>query len=175
MNTQQSFSPNQVEAYLGKACETFTKADIIRFVIENDIRMVNFMYPAGDGRLKTLNFVLNSLEHLDSILSCGERVDGSSLFSFVNAGRSDLYVVPRFKTAFLDPFSEIPTLTMLCTYFDKDGQPFDAAPIQTLHRACAAFKEVTERLPRGISQPPTNVATTSLARLPSSAISVSNA
>lgn len=143
MNTQQSFSPNQVEAYLGKACETFTKADIIRFVIENDIRMINFMYPAGDGRLKTLNFVLNSLEHLDSILSCGERVDGSSLFSFVNAGRSDLYVVPRFKTAFLDPFSEIPTLTMLCTYFDKDGQPFDAAPIQTLHRACAAFKEVT--------------------------------
>ena len=106
---------------MGKASDKFTKADIIKFIVDNDIRMVNFMYPAGDGRLKTLNFVLNSLEYLDTILSCGERVDGSSLFSFVNAEHSDLYVLPRFKTAFVDPFSEIPTLTLLCTYFDKDG------------------------------------------------------
>ena len=143
MNTQHSFSLNKVEAYLGKASDKFTKADIIKYIVDNDIRMVNFMYPAGDGRLKTLNFVLSSLDYLDTILSCGERVDGSSLFSFVNAERSDLYVLPRFKTAFVDPFSEIPTLTLLCTYFDKDGEPFDAAPIQTLHRACCAFHEVT--------------------------------
>ena len=27
--------------------------------------MVNFMYPAGDGRLKTLNFVINNLGYLE--------------------------------------------------------------------------------------------------------------
>ena len=43
--------------------------------------MVNFMYPAGDGRLKTLNFVINNQAYLEAILTCGERVDGSSLFS----------------------------------------------------------------------------------------------
>lgn len=143
MNTQFSFRPNKIEAYLCKPCEQFTKTDIIKYVSENDIRMVNFMYPAGDGRLKTLNFVLHSVEYLDTILSCGERVDGSSLFSFVNAESSDLYVLPRFKTAFIDPFSELPTLTLLCTYFDKNGKPFDSAPIQTLHRACQAFRETT--------------------------------
>ena len=36
--------------------------------------MVNFMYPAGDGRLKTLNFVINNQAYLDAILTCGERV-----------------------------------------------------------------------------------------------------
>lgn len=75
--------------------------------------MVNFMYPAGDGRLKTLNFVINNQAYLEAILTCGERVDGSSLFSFIEAGSSDLYVIPRFRTAFVDPFAEIPTLSIL--------------------------------------------------------------
>lgn len=70
----------------------------------------NFMYPAADGRLKTLNFVINNASYLDAILTCGERVDGSSLFPFIEAGSSDLYVIPRFRTAFVDPFAEIPTL-----------------------------------------------------------------
>lgn len=143
MNTQHNITPNKVEEYLGKARENFTKADIIKYIADNGIRMVNFMYPAGDGRLKTLNFVINDIDYLDTILSCGERVDGSSLFSFVNAECSDLYVLPRFKTAFIDPFCELPTLTMLCTYFDRNGQPYASAPIQTLHRACEAFQEAT--------------------------------
>lgn len=56
--------------------------------------MVNFMYPAADGRLKTLNFAINNAAYLDAILTCGERVDGSSLFPFIEAGSSDLYVIP---------------------------------------------------------------------------------
>ncbi len=105
--------------------------------------MVNFMYPAGDGRLKTLNFVINNEAYLDAILTCGERVDGSSLFSFIEAGSSDLYVLPRFRTAFHDPFAEIPTLSMLCSYFNKDGEPLESSPENTLRKACKAFTDVT--------------------------------
>jgi glutamine synthetase len=101
------------------------------------------MYPAGDGRLKTLNFVINNAAYLDAILTCGERVDGSSLFSFIEAGSSDLYVLPRFSTAFLDPFAEIPTIAMLCSYFNKDGEPLESSPEHTLHKACQAFTDVT--------------------------------
>ena len=143
MNCELELSPNRLVAYLGKPCKEFTKADIVRFIKENDIRMVNFMYPAGDGRLKTLNFVINNAAYLDAILTCGERVDGSSLFPFIEAGSSDLYVVPRFRTAFLDPFAEIPTLTMLCSFFNKDGEPLASAPRYTLLKACAAFEQVT--------------------------------
>lgn len=143
MNNEQVLNPNPVVAYLQKPARDFTKADIIRFIREQGIRMVNFIYPAGDGRLKTLNFVINNLDYLDTILSCGERVDGSSLFPFIEAGSSDLYVLPRFRTAFVDPFAELPTLALLCSYFNKDGEPLESAPEQTLRKACRAFREVT--------------------------------
>ena len=138
-----SLNPNRVVAYLGKPAKEFTKADIVRYIRENGIRMVNFMYPAGDGRLKTLNFVINNEAYLDAILTCGERVDGSSLFPFIEAGSSDLYVVPRFATAFLDPFAEIPTLSLLCSFFNKDGEPLASSPRYTLLKACECFKQVT--------------------------------
>ncbi len=134
---------NQLVAFLEKPTELFTKADIIRFIENNDIKMVNFMYPGGDGKLKTLNFVINDKAYLETILTCGERVDGSSLFSFIEAGSSDLYVLPRFSTAFVDPFAEIQTLCLLCSYFDKDGQPLASSPENTLRKACQAFRETT--------------------------------
>jgi glutamine synthetase len=143
MNRELALNPNKVVAFLGKPAREFTKADIISYITENGIRMVNFMYPAGDGRLKTLNFVINNEAYLDTILTCGERVDGSSLFPFIEAGSSDLYVVPRFATAFHDPFAEIPTLTMLCSFFNKDGEPLASAPRYTLLKALRAFNEVT--------------------------------
>ncbi|MCR5512710.1 MAG: glutamine synthetase family protein [Prevotella sp.] len=134
---------NPVVAYLEKPTESFTKTDILRFIENNGIKMVNFMYPGGDGKLKTLNFVITDKGYLETILSCGERVDGSSLFSFIEAGSSDLYVMPRFSTAFIDPFTEIPTLCMLCSYFDKDGQPLASSPENTLRKACQAFRKTT--------------------------------
>lgn len=143
MDKTLRLNPNKLAAALGKPCKEFTKDDIIRYISDNDIRMVNFMYPAGDGRLKTLNFVINNEAYLDAILTCGERVDGSSLFPFIEAGSSDLYVLPRFRTAFLDPFAEIPTISMLCSYFNKDGEPLESSPEQTLRKACKAFNEVT--------------------------------
>ena len=136
--------PNRVVSYLGKRPEEFTREDIIDFISANGIRMVNFMYPAEDGRVKTLNFIINNLSYLESILSLGERVDGSSLFpSFVEAGSSDLYVIPHFSTAFVDPFAEIPTLAMICSFYDKDGNPFECDPFQAVFKAAKSFKERT--------------------------------
>ena len=144
MDKKIALNPNSVVAALRKTPENFTREDIINFVVEHGIKMVDFMYPAEDGRVKTLNFVINDLEYLETILLEGERVDGSSLFpSFVQPGSSDLYVVPRYRTAFVDPFQEIPTLVMLCSFFDKDGQPFECDPSQTLARAEEAFFAAT--------------------------------
>jgi hypothetical protein len=80
MNSQLEMNSNALVKFLQKLPTEFTKADIISFIKENEIRMINFMYPAGDGRLKTLNFVINDAAYLNAILTCGERVDGSSSF-----------------------------------------------------------------------------------------------
>lgn len=143
MSKELSMNANSLVAYLEKPASQFTKADIIRYIKEKEIEMVNFMYPAADARLKTLNFVINNEAYLDAILTCGERVDGSSLFPFIEAGSSDLYVVPRFCTAFYDPFADRPTLTMLCSFFNKDGEPLESSPEYTLRKACKAFTDAT--------------------------------
>ncbi len=143
MNQYTEMNPNPLVQYLNKPSSEFTKADIIRYAEDHDIAMINFRYCGWDGRLKTLNFVINSKQHLDSILSYGERVDGSSLFSFIEAGSSDLYVIPRYKTAFRNPFSEVPTLDILCSYYNKDGEPLASSPEYVLKKAHQALTERT--------------------------------
>lgn len=143
MNQNYSLHRNLIVRELQKPCAEFTLEDIVNYIVNNNIEMVNFMYPAADGRLKTLNFVINDYDYLMTILTTGERVDGSSLFPYVEAGNSDLYVIPRFSTAFVDPFAELPTVTMLCSYFDKDGKPLESAPENTLLKACKSLKDET--------------------------------
>ena len=118
-NANMMMNANPVVAFLQKPAEDFTKADIISFIEANDVKMVNFMYPGGDGKLKTLNFVITNKAYLDTVLTCGERVDGSSLFSFIEAGSSDLYVLPRFSTAFVDPFFSKKTDSSSAVFFFK--------------------------------------------------------
>lgn len=136
-------SPNPLVQYLNKPSEEFTRDDLILFIEDHNIDMVNFRYPGQDGRLKTLNFVIHSREHLEEILTMGERVDGSSLFSHIEAGSSDLYVVPRYKTAFVNPFSKIPSLDILCSFYDKDGNHLESSPEYILQKASRVLKETT--------------------------------
>lgn len=123
-----------------------TKKDIVDYISKHDIQLLNFRYVGGDGRLKTLTFTTRDMRHVDSVLSLGERVDGSSLFSHMQTGSSDLYVVPRYKTIFRNPFSEIPAVDILCDFLDKDGnEPADipAAIVKKAHRSLTEWTGYT--------------------------------
>lgn len=143
MESFLNYNINPVVAYINKRPAEFTKKDIIKFIIDKEIRILNFRYVAADGRLKTLNFPVTNYGYLDTVLSYGERVDGSSLFPYIQAGSSDLYVIPRFSTAYVDPFATIPTLGLLCSYFTKDGLPLDSSPEHTLLKASRSFTKST--------------------------------
>lgn len=134
---------NPLAKALGKPASEFTKEDIKKYVIENNIEIINFRHMGRDGRLKSLNFYINSEDQLDKILSIGERVDGSSLLEAIDAGSSDLYVIPRYSTAFIDPFSEIPAINMLCYYYTNEGQILASSPEATLKNAAEKFRSDT--------------------------------
>jgi len=142
-NEQIKLNANEVVRDLQKLPHELTREDIMTYVEMRGIRMLNFMYPGGDGKLKTLNFVISNMAYLRTILTCGERVDGSSLFDFIQASSSDLYVLPRYETAFIDPFAEEPTLCMLCSFFDNEGKPMSSSPEYTLRKAADAFRQTT--------------------------------
>jgi len=105
-----------------------TKEDIIKLVQEKDIKIINLCHISEDCRLKTLSFTVKNKERLREILEFGERVDGSSLFSYIDPIKSDIYVMPKTETAFINPFSSTPTLNILCEYLDENGKPLDIAP-----------------------------------------------
>jgi len=105
--------------------------------------MVNFRYVGGDGRLKTLNFVITSKAQLDRLLSIGERVDGSSLLPYIEAASSDLYVMPRYKTAYVNPFSPIPTVDIICSYYTKEGIPLPSSPENIVRKANQTLRNST--------------------------------
>jgi len=136
-------NPNPLEKFLNKPAKDFTKNDLIKFIAENGIKMFNFRYVGGDGRIKTLNFPITSKAYLDMVLSSGERVDGSSLFSHIETGSSELYVIPKFRSAYVNPFTEIPTLDIFCSYFNKDGLPYAGAPENIMMKADKMFTDVT--------------------------------
>lgn len=143
IDTRISMNPNVLVQFLNKSPDDFTREDIIRFCEEKQIKMLNFRYVAEDGRLKTLNFVINSKEYLETILSRGERVDGSSLFSFIESNSSDLYLIPRYRTAFVNPFSTLPSLDLFCSLYNNQGQALESHPFTVLRKADQLFTQET--------------------------------
>jgi glutamine synthetase len=112
-----------------------TKEDIIKLIQKKDIKILNLCHIPEDCHLKTLGFTVKNKERLQEILEFGERVDGSSLFSYIDPNNSDIYIMPKTETAFVNPFNSIPTLNILCKYLDENGRPLDIAPENILLRA----------------------------------------
>ena len=65
---QLKFNPNPLVKFLEKPMAEFTKADILKVIEEFEIEMINFRYMADDGRLHTLNFVIQSLAHAEVVV-----------------------------------------------------------------------------------------------------------
>jgi glutamine synthetase len=141
--TSDVFTPHTLVRVLDKPAATFTCDDLVRAVEELELRQLNLRYVGGDGRLKTLAFPVNSRDHLVQVLTYGERVDGSSVFEGTGAATSDVYVVPRHRTAFVNPFGERPSLDVLCSFYDEDGRPLAYAAEQVLRRAAESLTRDT--------------------------------
>ncbi len=126
-----------LERIIGKPPAYWTSQDLIELAHSRHIRLVSLMHIGGDGWLKTLDFVPRDVQHLQDILEGGERADGSSLFAGkgIRAGASDMLLRPRIDSAFLDPFSPLPTLVLMCHHFGRDGKPFPESPDAILRRA----------------------------------------
>ncbi len=134
---------NPLSLLLNKPADEFQRADLLKIIEQKQIERITFHYTAIDGRLKELKLPISSKSSAEHILANGERVDGSSLFKgLVETSLSDLYVVPQYKTAFLNPFDK-GSLDFMCRYFNKDGELAPFAPDSILNKAYHRFKKNT--------------------------------
>ncbi|UCE40338.1 MAG: glutamine synthetase [Candidatus Aminicenantes bacterium] len=130
---------NPLAEFLNKPARDFNREDLLHLIEQKKIERVTFHYTALDGRLKELKIPVTNRDQAELILAEGERVDGSSLFKgILEAGVSDLYVVPEYKTAFLNPF-EKHSLDFICRFLDKYGERAPFALDNVLHKAQTHF------------------------------------
>jgi len=108
MGEKQKLALSQpVSVILNKEPEDFRRKDFLKLIELKQLERITFHYVGLDGKLKELKIPVTSLSQAETILAEGERVDGSSLYKgLVDMGLSDLYVVPVYKSAFLNPFDE---------------------------------------------------------------------
>lgn len=123
-----------LSSLMGIVSENIQRSDLIHFINENNIRRLTFHYAGLDGKLKDLIIPLHSREYAERVLSAGERVDGSSLFKgMVPATGSDLYVVPLYASAFLNPFDP-ESLDFICRFIDRNYNLSKFCPENILHK-----------------------------------------
>ncbi len=128
---------------LDKSTEDFTRPDFLQIIEEKKIERITFHYIGLDGKLKELKLPISTQLQAERILAEGERVDGSSLFrGMVDTTLSDLYVVPLYKSAFLNPFDS-GSLDFMCRYLNAEGERAPFAPDNILHRANQIFRNNT--------------------------------
>ncbi|RLB59078.1 MAG: glutamine synthetase [Deltaproteobacteria bacterium] len=134
---------NPLEKLLDKPRGQFTRSDLLEVIRKLEIERLGFHYTASDGKLKELRLPVASSNQAELLLAEGERVDGSSLFrDMVDPALSDLYVVPLYHSAFVNPF-ESGSLDFICRYLTKDGELAPFAPDTILERAARVFHEHT--------------------------------
>jgi len=137
--------PRDLAAEVGKPRSSWSVDDLESLFQERRVRGLSLMHVGGDGLPKRLDFVPRDSRQLREIVGAGERADGSSLFpgSGIPAGASDVLLRPRLSTGFLDPFSEIPTLVLLCGHERPDGSPLPQSPDTIVRRAAARLGSAT--------------------------------
>ena len=126
----------RLERVFSRPAAEWTVDDLVALVKDQAIRVVSLMHVGSDGWLKTLDFVPRSESHLRDVIEGGERADGSSIFAGtgIRPGASDILLRPRIDSAFLDPFSKVPALVLLCSHAGRDGRPLAESP-DTIVRA----------------------------------------
>lgn len=134
---------NPISIITGKDRTEFTREDILKVIAERNLERITFHYTAIDGKIKELKLPIINRRQVEMVLTEGERVDGSSLFKgIVDTGKSDLYIVPVYKTAFLNPFDS-GSIDFICRFIDRDGKRAFFAPDNILYNASELLKRST--------------------------------
>src|SRR5206468_12517133 len=90
--------------------------DVLRTLTDEKVEMIDLRFTDLPGLWQHFSVPPGALER-DSF-SDGVGFDGSSIRGFQEIQESDMLVVPDPPTAFLDPFTEAPTLVLICNIED---------------------------------------------------------
>lgn len=90
-------------------------AQLKKMIEENEIKAIDLKYCGLEGRWYHITF---PARRLDYVLDHGVSFDGSSIPGMRAVESGDMIIRPDIDTAWIDTYSEVPTLRMLCSICD---------------------------------------------------------
>ncbi len=86
--------------------------DVINFARENGVKMIDLKFMDFPGMWQHFTVPISQLN--EEVFQEGLGFDGSSIRGWQPINASDMLVLPDPTTALLDPFCEVPTLSLIC-------------------------------------------------------------
>lgn len=111
-----------------------TAQEVLQLIEEQNIELIDLKFVDLFGIWQHCTFHKSLITEESFVKEGGVAFDGSSIKGWKSIQASDMAMVPDPTTAWMDPFMEIPTLSMVCTIVDPRTQ------------------ELYERDPRSIAQ-----------------------
>lgn len=93
-----------------------TPKEVLAMCREKDVKAVDFRFTDFPGLSQHTTIPVTHLT--EEMFEDGLGFDGSSVRGWQAINESDMLIVPQSETAFLDPFSELPTLVLICNIHD---------------------------------------------------------
>src|SRR5438445_13579288 len=90
--------------------------DVLAFANEKKIEIVDLKFVDVPGLWQ--HFSITTSELHEDLFNEGIGFDGSSIRGFQTINESDMLLFPDPETAMLDPFSALPTLSLICNILD---------------------------------------------------------
>jgi glutamine synthetase len=104
-----------------------TPKDVLALCREKDVKMVDMRFIDMPGIWQHFTIPVNQLK--EDIFEEGLGFDGSSIRGWQAINESDMLVIPQADTAFLDPFTQLPTLVLICNIQDPiTGEDYSRDP-----------------------------------------------
>ncbi len=114
---------------------------VIQMCKEKGIQMIDFKMVDLDGRWRHITIPAERFG--ESVFQYGIGFDGSN-YGYAPVEKSDMVFIPNPESAVMDPFVEVPTLSMtgdVCIIGEKENKPFDQYPKNVAVRAVEYMKE----------------------------------
>lgn len=109
-------------------------AEVIKFAKEQGALMVDLRFSDLFGTWQHVTFPISQLT--ESFFEEGANFDGSSIRGWKSINDSDMTMKPDPTTALMDPFTEVPTLVLICDIVHPDThEPYERDPRQIAKRA----------------------------------------
>lgn len=118
-----------------------TPKDVIKMAQENKAVMVNFKFLDFPGIWQ--HFAVPISELKEEIFEEGLGFDGSSIRGWQAIHTSDMLIIPDPTTAFMDPFMEYPTISLICNVVDPITREFYSRDPRYIAQKAEAYLKST--------------------------------